>query len=154
MTLCKYNIKKKHTHTHTITSTQLGPLNSCSFQIIDSIYVHVISKCLRVFFYQPRHHSPWYIIYGLSILEMNTLNRQSSVTLTKMQMSRLLDILLIAINVPDELVWYFSPFLFSGRRICLWPKENYCDFWRSHFIIRPFIRSTCYWNPIVSDTSQ
>jgi hypothetical protein len=65
---------------------------------------------------------------GLSIPEMNILNRQLGVTLTKMQMSRLLDILLVVINVHDELVWYFSPFLLSGRRICLWPKEDYFDF--------------------------
>jgi hypothetical protein len=43
MILCQSSTKKKK---NTITPTQLGPLISCSFQIIDSIYAHVIFKCL------------------------------------------------------------------------------------------------------------
>ncbi len=46
---------------------------------------------------------------GMSIPEMNTLNRQSGVTLTEMQMSGLPDTLPVVTDVPDESMLHISP---------------------------------------------
>jgi hypothetical protein len=46
---------------------------------------------------------------GMSIPEMNTLNRQSGVTLTEMQMSGLPDTLPVVTDIPDESMLHISP---------------------------------------------